>query len=195
MKQPNSPKAAAYARAAKASRPAPIARDAVPVGDAAPAALRLVPPTPVERPTEAPLEFEPDILRTLVESSETSGQFSTLARAIRVAGVGELRWGRGPFTVFAPTDRAFAKLPPAERDALLDDKPRLTRLLTSHVVAGDVAAPRADSPTVAAAVDGTALTVTVDDGTFRVNGARIVKPHLRASNGIIRGIDTVLMPR
>jgi uncharacterized surface protein with fasciclin (FAS1) repeats len=195
MKNVNSAKSAAYAQAAKASRPAPLSGDAVAPSDAPPAVLRLVAPTPAEQPIAAGTEVERDILGTIFESAATTGRFTTLARAIRAAGVAELQWGAGPFTVFAPSDRAFAKLPSGEVDALLEDKPRLTRLLASHVVARDVEAPRANAPTVATAVDGAELTITFDDGGYRVNGARIVKPHLRASNGIVRAIDTVLMPR
>lgn len=195
MKQPNSPKAATYARAAKASRPAPLTRSAVPPSDAPRAALRLVPSIPAQQRTAAPVGVEQDILGTILGTADATGHFTTLARAIRGAGESELQGRPGPFTVFAPTDRAFAGLPAGELDALLNDKARLTRLLASHVVAHDVAAPRPDSPTVATAISGAELTVTFDDGTFRVNGARIVKPHLRASNGIVRAIDTVLMPR
>jgi uncharacterized surface protein with fasciclin (FAS1) repeats len=195
MKQPNSPKAATYARAAKASRPAPVTQSAFPPSDAPPAVLRLVASIPAEPRTAAPVGVKQDVLGTILGSADATGQFTTLARAIRDAGDSELQGSPGPFTVFAPTDRAFGKLPAGELDALLNDKRRLTLLLASHVVAQDVAAPRAASPTVVTAIGGAELTVTFDDGTFRVNGARIVKPHLRASNGIVRAIDTVLMPR
>src|SRR5215216_5529250 len=132
MKQPDSPKAATYARAAKASRPTPVTGDAAPLSEAPPAVLRLVPPTPADRSTAPGVGVDQDILGTILESADATGRFTTLARAIRAAGVAGLQWGRGPFTVFAPTDRAFAKLPAGELDALLDDTVRLTRLLASH---------------------------------------------------------------
>jgi len=198
MKPTNSAKAAAYAQAAKASRPAPVMRDDTVPPSEVPAPLRLVVPAPAEQQTAAPVDgedVEQDVLATILEDAATTGRFTTLAQAIRAAGVAELQWGPGPFTVFAPTNRAFAKLPADELDALLNDKTRLTRVLASHVVAGDVVAPRPGSPTLVTAIDGAELTVNVVDGRFSVNGARVVKPHIGASNGIIRAIDTVLVPR
>jgi uncharacterized surface protein with fasciclin (FAS1) repeats len=188
MTTPHSRKAAIYARAAKASRPTTDAQSvAAPHAEAAAA-----PPAPARGLSP---RAERDVVDTIVESARAGGRFTTLGRALEVAGVAELLRGQGRLTVFAPTDRAFAKLPPGELEALLQDEVRLTRALAGHVVAGNVAAPQVSVPTSALAMNGRELTVTAGPTAFRVNGARLVKPHLRASNGIIRAIDTVLTTR
>lgn len=130
---------------------------------------------------------------SLVGAAEASGSFTTLAAAVRGAGMTDLLTGSGPFTLFAPTDRAFARLPDGVLDALLRDSGWLERVLTSHLVSSRVVPPRPGTPSLVMSMAGSELNVTVHDGTFRVNGARLVRPHLRASNGMIRGIDTVLM--
>jgi uncharacterized surface protein with fasciclin (FAS1) repeats len=136
-----------------------------------------------------------DILAAVLQNGEAAGVFATFARAVRAAGLTSLPPGLGPFTLFAPTNRAFARLPAGERDALFSDPVRLAQLVTHHLVAREVGAPHADIPTVAMAADGRALQVTADGPTYRVNGARLVKPHIHTSNGTVRGIDTVLLPR
>lgn len=131
--------------------------------------------------------------RTIVEAVAATASFATLTTALRAAGMTELLAGDGPFTLFAPTDRAFARLPEGVLDALLQDRARLKRVLTSHLVAGRVTPPQPGTPSIVTSVAGSELNVTVHNGTFRVNGARVVRPHVRAPNGMIRGIDTVLM--
>ena len=140
---------------------------------------------------ELPAEAKRDILDT----AWTLGRFNTFTTAARNAGLEGLLTGTGPFTVFAPTDRAFAKLPEQERDALMSDPGRLAEVLRHHVVEGKVKAPRIDEPRVATPMHGADLTLTTTEGVYRVGGAKLVKTNFRASNGVIHAIDTVLMPR
>ena len=133
--------------------------------------------------------------RNLVETLAASGRFETIARALQDTHLTDLLTEKGPFTVFAPTDEAFAKLPSAELRSLLTEKPRLRSLLTYHIVAGKVRAPRERVPNTVTTVDGRTLTMTVTGGYYRVGDAQIVKTNLRASNGVIHAIDTVLTPR
>ncbi len=145
-----------------------------------------------------PYRTEPSAEQTITETAAATGTFSSFGRAVRAAGLMELLGGKGPFTVFAPTDDAFAKLPPAELDGLLADRPRLARLLKRHIVRDVVEAPRRGSPRVATSIDGADLTITVEDRGargpgFDVNGAHVVKSEILASNGVIHAIDTVLM--
>jgi uncharacterized surface protein with fasciclin (FAS1) repeats len=100
---------------------------------------------------------------------------------------------KGPFTVFAPTDEAFAKMPSEDLRALLADKARLRSVLSYHIVASKVRAPRESAPNTATAVDGRKLTMTVRQGLYKVNDAQIVKTNLRASNGVIHAIDSLLL--
>jgi uncharacterized surface protein with fasciclin (FAS1) repeats len=131
----------------------------------------------------------------LVETAASAGNFKTLGRAIRAAGLTSTLSGEGPFTIFAPTDEAFAKLPKAELDALLEDTARLTQVLTYHVVPEIVVAPKAGAPRLATTVHGAGLKITAKNRGFRVNDAMVVKTEITASNGVIHAIDTVLMPR
>ena len=133
--------------------------------------------------------------RNLLETLAASGRFKTIGRALEDTHLTDLLTEKGPFTVFAPTDEAFAKLPPAELRSLLTEKARLRSLLTYHIVAGKVRAPRERVPNTATTVDGRTLTMTVTGGYYRVGDAQIVKTNLRASNGMIHAIDTVLTPR
>ena len=122
-------------------------------------------------------------------------RLSTFAMAVRAAGLADLLGTKGPFTIFAPTDRAFAKLPKPEFDALLLDAPRLAQLLCHHVVPGRVKAPKPDAPGIALPVAGPELALTAGTNEFHVEEARLVKTNMRATNGVIHAIDTVLMPR
>ncbi|HJR63745.1 MAG TPA: fasciclin domain-containing protein [Gemmatimonadaceae bacterium] len=131
----------------------------------------------------------------LVAAAAATGRLNTFGKAIGAAGMSDMLREPGPFTMFAPTDAAFAKVPKAELRSLLDDPRRLTRLVAHHVVRQRVKAPRAGSPTMATSVHGDALKITAEDDGFMVNGARVVKTDLRASNGVIHAIDTVLVPR
>ena len=132
----------------------------------------------------------PDVVDTAV----AAGSFKTLAAALQAAGLVETLKGPGPFTVFAPTDEAFAKLPAGTVDALLKDKQRLAGILTYHVVPGRVLAADVVKMKSAKTVQGGTLAINADGGVT-VDGARVVKTDIKASNGVIHVIDTVLMPR
>jgi uncharacterized surface protein with fasciclin (FAS1) repeats len=132
--------------------------------------------------------------RDILDTAWTLGRFNTFTTAARSSGVAELLTGDGPFTVFAPTDRAFAKLPARERDALLADPARLAEVLRHHVVEGKVKAPRQDDPRTATPMHGDDLTITATEGVYHVEKAKLVKTNFRASNGVIHAIDTVLIP-
>ena len=129
----------------------------------------------------------------LVEAAASSGHFETFARALRDTHLDDMLSEKGPFTVFAPTDSAFAKMPRAELQSLLADKARLRSVLSYHIVASKVRAPREHVSNTATAVDGRKLTMTVRQGYYKVNETQIVKTNLRASNGVIHAIDSLLL--
>jgi uncharacterized surface protein with fasciclin (FAS1) repeats len=129
----------------------------------------------------------------IVDTAKSVGSFNTLSAAIQQAGLVDTLKGKGPFTVFAPTDQAFAKIPKAQLDALLADKSKLTKVLTYHVVAGKVMAADVKAGSVKS-VEGSNLTITTKDGGVQVNNANVVKTDVTASNGVIHAIDSVLMP-
>ncbi len=131
-----------------------------------------------------------DIVDTAVEA----GSFTTLATALEAAGLIDTLKGEGPFTVFAPTDAAFAKIPADQLNALLQDKEALTKVLTYHVVAGKVTAAEVVKLDSAATVQGQQVTISVTDDGVKVDGANVVKTDIKTSNGVIHVIDTVLMP-
>ena len=129
----------------------------------------------------------------IVDTAVAAGDFKTLATALQAAGLIDTLKGPGPFTVFAPTDAAFAKLPAGTLDALLKDKAKLTRILTYHVVAGKVLAADVVKLSEAKTVEGGVLRIDAQDGV-KVNGANVVKSDVAASNGVIHVVDTVLLP-
>lgn len=134
--------------------------------------------------------------KTIVDVAVAAGNFTTLVKAVKAAGLVETLQGTGPFTVFAPTDAAFAKLPPGTIEALLADKEKLTAILTYHVVpgrvlAGDIIKANGAKP---ATVNGQKLDVVLKNGKVYVNGAQVVTADVTASNGVIHIIDTVLLP-
>jgi uncharacterized surface protein with fasciclin (FAS1) repeats len=129
----------------------------------------------------------------IVDTAKSAGSFNTLSAAIQQAGLVDTLKGKGPFTVFAPTDQAFAKIPKAQLDALLADKSKLTKVLTYHVVAGKVMAADVKAGSVKS-VEGSNLTITTNNGGVQVNNANVVKTDVTASNGVIHAIDSVLMP-
>ena len=131
--------------------------------------------------------------KDIVDTAVAAGSFKTLATALGAAGLVETLKGKGPFTVFAPTDEAFAQIPKADLDALLKDKAKLTAVLTYHVVAGKVMAADVKAGKVKT-VQGSDLTVTTTGGV-QVNGANVVKTDIVADNGVIHVIDTVVMPK
>jgi uncharacterized surface protein with fasciclin (FAS1) repeats len=129
----------------------------------------------------------------IVDTAVAAGSFKTLATALGAADlVGTLK-GKGPFTVFAPTDEAFAKIPKADLDALLKDKKKLTAVLTYHVVPGKVMAADVKAGKVKT-VQGSEVTIATTGGVT-VNNAKVTKTDIAASNGVIHVIDTVLMPK
>ena len=134
--------------------------------------------------------------KDIVDTAVANGSFKTLAAALKAAGLVETLKGAGPFTVFAPTDAAFAKLPAGTVETLLkpENKDRLRRVLTYHVVPGRVAAADVTKMNSAKAVSGDNLTIAVKNGKVMINSANVVTPDVGASNGIIHVIDTVILP-
>ena len=134
--------------------------------------------------------------KDIVDTAVSAGSFNTLAAALEAAGLIETLKGDGPFTVFAPTDEAFAKLPEGTVESLLkpENKDKLTAILTYHVVAGKVKAAQVVTLDSATTVNGADVDITVDNGTVRVNQATVVKTDIKASNGIIHVIDEVILP-
>jgi uncharacterized surface protein with fasciclin (FAS1) repeats len=130
----------------------------------------------------------------IVETAVSAGQFKTLVKAVQAAGLAETLKGPGPFTVFAPTDAAFAKLPPGTLEGLLQDKQKLASVLTYHVVPGKVAAADV-KPGPVKTVQGQPLTLAKDGGGVTVNNAKVTSADIMASNGVIHVIDTVVLPR
>jgi uncharacterized surface protein with fasciclin (FAS1) repeats len=131
--------------------------------------------------------------KDIVDTAISAGSFNTLVTAIQAAGLVETLKGKGPFTVFAPTDEAFAKIPKADLDALLKDKAKLAAVLTYHVVPGKVMAADV-KPGQVTTVQGQALRVSAGDGKVLVNDANVVKTDVVADNGVIHVIDRVVLP-
>jgi len=133
--------------------------------------------------------------KDIVDTAVAAGSFKTLAAALTAADLVSTLKGAGPFTVFAPTDEAFAKLPAGTVETLLkpENKAKLQRILTYHVVAGNVMAADVVKMTSAKAVSGDMLTIKTTSGVM-INGAKVVKADIRTSNGVIHVIDTVLLP-
>lgn len=131
--------------------------------------------------------------KDIVDTAVAAGSFNTLATALSAAGLIDTLKGKGPFTVFAPTDEAFAKIPKADLDALLKDKARLTAVLTYHVVAGKVMAADVKAGKVKT-VQGSELTVATMGGV-KVDSANVVKTDIVADNGVIHVIDSVMIPK
>jgi uncharacterized surface protein with fasciclin (FAS1) repeats len=129
----------------------------------------------------------------IVDTAVAAGQFNTLVKAVQAAGLVDTLKGKGPFTVFAPTDAAFAKLPAGTLEALLADKRKLAQILTYHVVPGKVTAANVKSGAVQT-VQGQFLYVTADSSGVMVDKAKVVKTDVMADNGVIHVIDTVVLP-
>jgi len=132
--------------------------------------------------------------RDLVDTAVAAGDFTTLAKALTAAGLIDTLKGTGPFTVFAPTDAAFAKLPAGTLEGLLADKTQLTKVLTYHVVPGKVLAADVVKLDSAKTVEGQSVSIRVADGTVKVDDATVTKTDVVASNGVIHVIDTVILP-
>ena len=131
--------------------------------------------------------------KDIVDTAVAAGKFKTLAAALKTADLVPTLKGKGPFTVFAPTDDAFAKIPKADLDALLKDKAKLKAVLTYHVVSGKVMAKDLKAGNVTT-VQGSGVTISTAGGAM-VNNAKVVSADVAADNGVIHAIDTVLMPK
>ena len=135
--------------------------------------------------------------KDIVDTAVAAGSFKTLAAALQAAGLVDTLKGAGPYTVFAPTDEAFAKLPAGTVDELLkpENKEKLVAILTYHVVAGDVMAAQVMKMNSAKTVNGQSVSISSKGGTVMVDNAKVVKADIACSNGVIHVIDTVLMPK
>ncbi len=156
----------------------------------------LLPPAPDEtaEPAETPTEAPEAQLGTIVDIAVADGRFTTLVAAVEAANLVDALQGEGPFTVFAPTDDAFAALPEGTVEALLEDIPALTDILLYHLVSGDVKAADVVTLDSAETLQGGSLTITVEGDVVRINGAQVVIADIEASNGTIHVIDAVLLP-
>ena len=134
--------------------------------------------------------------KDIIDTAVATGSFKTLAKALQAADLVDTLKGKGPFTVFAPTDEAFAKLPQATLDDLLkpENKAKLRRILTYHVVAGRVMATDVLKLKSAKAVSGDTIEIKASSGNVMVDEARVVKTDINASNGVIHVIDSVILP-
>jgi uncharacterized surface protein with fasciclin (FAS1) repeats len=132
--------------------------------------------------------------KDIVDTAVAAGNFKTLATALTEAGLIETLKGKGPFTVFAPTDEAFAKLPAGTVEALLKDKAKLTAILTYHVVPGRVMAADVVKLDKAKTVQGMNVAILASAGMVKINDAKVIKADIPCSNGVIHVIDTVLLP-
>jgi uncharacterized surface protein with fasciclin (FAS1) repeats len=145
----------------------------------------------VAGPASAQYSEQKDIVDTAVEA----GSFTTLATALQAAGLVDVLKGEGPFTVFAPTDEAFAKLPEGTIESLLADTDALTKVLTYHVVPGAVMAEQVVGLSEATTVEGSPISIQVVDGKVVLNGSStVVTTDIETSNGVIHVIDTVILP-
>lgn len=161
---------------------------------AAPAATQQTTPMP-EEPAPKPVEpAAPTATGTIVDVAMAAGSFKTLLAAVEAAGLVETLQGPGPFTVFAPTDEAFAKIPKADLDALLADKAKLSAVLTYHVVPGKVMAKDVTGLSAAKTVNGQELKIDTTSGV-KIDNATVIKTDIEASNGVIHVIDAVMLPK
>jgi uncharacterized surface protein with fasciclin (FAS1) repeats len=135
--------------------------------------------------------------KDIVDTAVSAGSFKTLTTALQAAGLVDTLKGKGPFTVFAPTDEAFAKLPAGTVEELLkpENKDKLVAILTYHVVPGKVLAAQVTTLTSAKTVNGQSLAISVNDGAVMVDNAKVVKADILCSNGVIHVIDSVVLPK
>lgn len=133
--------------------------------------------------------------KDIVDTAVAAGDFKTLATALETAGLVETLKGNGPFTVFAPTDEAFAKLPAGTLDSLLKDKEKLKKILLYHVVSGNVTAKDVVKLKSAKTVQGSSVKINASGGKVMVDKANVIKTDITASNGVIHVIDTVIVPK
>ena len=135
--------------------------------------------------------------KDIVDTAVAAGNFTTLVAAVKAAGLVDTLNGAGPFTVFAPTDEAFAKLPKGTVEDLLkpENKQKLTQILTYHVVPGKVTAAEVTKLKDAKTVNGKSVTISAAGGSVMVDGAKVLKTDIMASNGVIHVIDSVILPK
>jgi uncharacterized surface protein with fasciclin (FAS1) repeats len=135
--------------------------------------------------------------KDIVDTAVAAGSFKTLAAALQAAGLVDTLKGKGPFTVFAPTDEAFAKLPAGTLENLMkpENKEKLVAILTYHVVPGKVLAAQVTKMNSAKTVNGQSLTISANNGTVMVDNAKVVKTDILCSNGVIQVIDSVVLPK
>jgi len=159
-------------------------------------------PAPASAPTRAPAKVEPtpmpemkeEAKKDIVDTAVAAGSFKTLATALQAAGLVDALKGAGPFTVFAPADEAFAKLPAGTLEALLKDPKALGEVLKYHVVSGAVKAADVVKLSEAKSLQGEPIAISVDGGKVMVNGANVVSTDIETSNGVIHVIDAVILP-
>jgi len=168
---------------------------------ASPSAAPTTAPTPTAAPTTAPVPSSAPsasaaaMAKDIVQTATEAGSFKTLLTAAMAAGLVETLQGKGPLTVFAPTDAAFAALPAGTLDGLLKDPAALKKILLYHVVSGAVTADQVVGLTSATSVEGSPIAISVKDGAVYLNGsAQVVTPDVMASNGVIHVIDKVILP-
>ncbi len=166
---------------------------------ASPSAAPTTAPTATPAPTAAAPSTAPSVsaamTKDIVQTATEAGSFKTLLAAVEAAGLVETLQGEGPYTVFAPTDAAFAALPAGTLDGLLKDPAALKKILLYHVVSGSVTADKVVGLTSATSVEGSPIAISVKDGTVYLNdSAKVVTPDVMASNGVIHVIDKVLLP-
>ncbi|MGF1847319.1 fasciclin domain-containing protein [Vibrio lentus] len=138
-----------------------------------------------------------EMKKDIVDVAAENGSFTTLVAAVKAAGLVDTLKGDGPFTVFAPTDEAFAALPEGTVEMLLkpENKDKLVAILTYHVVPGKIMAAEVMKLSSAETLQGEAVMVAIDDGNVMINTAKVVIPDVKASNGVIHVIDAVLLPK
>ncbi len=154
-------------------------------------ALLLVPAVSLAQAPAATAE------KTIVETAVSAGKFNTLVAAVKAAGLAEALSGEGPFTVLAPTDEAFEKLPKGTVESLLkpENKEKLASILKYHVISGKVPAAKVTQLDSAKTLEGSEITITQKDGAVMIDQAKVVKTDIMCSNGIIHVIDAVIMPK
>jgi uncharacterized surface protein with fasciclin (FAS1) repeats len=152
-------------------------------------------PTTAASPSAAPSASAAAMAKDIVQTATEAGSFSTLLTAVEAAGLVETLQGEGPYTVFAPTDEAFAALPAGTLEGLLADKEALKKVLLYHVVSGAVSSDQVVGLTSADSVEGSPIAIAVKDGMVYLNdSAKAVTPDVMASNGVIHVIDKVILP-
>jgi uncharacterized surface protein with fasciclin (FAS1) repeats len=132
--------------------------------------------------------------KTIIESAQAAGNFNTFLKVLEAAGLTDTLKGGGPYTVFAPTDEAFAKLPQGTVDDWLKDKEQLKKVLLSHVVSGTITAKDAANLNNVKSLAGQELVIQATEGRLKINNATVAQPDIKAANGVIHSIDTVIEP-